>query len=69
MHREVFGGLVGGAIKKDKLFYFGSYQGTRANDQLLATSVVAVPPDLTGDRSAAERYREPSLFTQLERPD
>ena len=51
MHREVFGGFVGGPIKKDKLFYFASYQGTRANDQLLATSLVAVPPDLTSDRS------------------
>jgi Carboxypeptidase regulatory-like domain len=53
MHREVFGGFVGGPIKKDKLFYFASYQGTRANDQLLATSLVAVPPDLTSDRSPA----------------
>jgi hypothetical protein len=51
MHREVFGGLIGGAIKKDKLFYFASYQGQRAVDQLLATSFVAVPPDLTSDRS------------------
>lgn len=51
MHREVFGGYVGGPLKEDKLFYFASYQGTRANDQLLATSLVAVPPDLTSDRS------------------
>jgi Carboxypeptidase regulatory-like domain len=53
MHREVFGGFVGGPIKRDKLFYFGSYQGTRADDQLLATSLVAVPPHLTSDRSAS----------------
>lgn len=62
MHREVFGGYVGGPIVKDKLFYFASYQGTRANDQLLGTSLVAVPAvnpnnpgsvNLTSDRSAA----------------
>jgi hypothetical protein len=52
MRREVFGGYVGGQIIKDKLFYFGSYQGQRVNDELLATSLVAVPPHLTSDRSA-----------------
>jgi len=53
MHRDVFGAYVGGPIKKDKLFFFGSYQGQRVTDQLLATSLVAVPPGLTNDRSAA----------------
>ena len=52
MHRNVFGGYVGGPIKKDKLFYFVSYQGQRVADQLLGTSLVAVPPSLTDDRSA-----------------
>ena len=50
MHRNVFGGYVGGPIIKDKLFFFGSYQGQRVSDQLLATSYVAVPPDLTDAR-------------------
>lgn len=53
MHRETFGGYFGGPLIKDKLFYFASYQGQRAEDQLLATSLVAVPPGLTSDRSAA----------------
>jgi len=52
LHRNVFGAMYGGPIKKDKLFFFGSYQGQRVSDQLLGTSLVAVPPGLTSDRSA-----------------
>ena len=37
-----FGGTVGGPIKKDKVFYFGDYQGTRTN-QGLDTGLISVP--------------------------
>jgi hypothetical protein len=53
LHRNVFGGMIGGPVKKDKLFFFASYQGQRVSDQFLGTSLVAVPPGLTSDRSAS----------------
>ena len=34
LHRNVFGGTLGGPIKKDKMFFFGSYQGVRVSDAL-----------------------------------
>jgi hypothetical protein len=54
MHRNVFGAYVGGPIQKDKLFFFGSYQGQRVSDQLLANSIVAVPPGLTDTNRTAQ---------------
>ncbi|HEV3329664.1 MAG TPA: carboxypeptidase-like regulatory domain-containing protein [Bryobacteraceae bacterium] len=32
LNQNQFGGVIGGPIKKDKLFIFGSYQGTRQRD-------------------------------------
>jgi Carboxypeptidase regulatory-like domain/TonB dependent receptor len=54
MHRNVFGAYLGGPIKKDKLFFFASYQGQRVSDQLLANSIAAVPPGLTDSNRTAQ---------------
>src|SRR6202046_834241 len=39
-----FGGTVGGPIRKDKIFFFGDYQGTRST-QGVDTGQIAVPSD------------------------
>jgi hypothetical protein len=51
--RNQFGATIGGPIKKDKLFYFGSYQGVRIASAESSTKEITVPLGLTGDRSLA----------------
>jgi Carboxypeptidase regulatory-like domain/TonB dependent receptor len=51
VNRNAFGGTIGGPIIKDKLFFFGSYQGVRIADQAASTKDVTVPLGLTDDRS------------------
>ena len=51
LNRNQFGATLGGPIKKDKLFYFLSYQGVRIADQESSTKDVTVPLGLTDDRS------------------
>jgi flavin-binding protein dodecin len=49
--RNQFGATLGGPIKKNKLFYFLSYQGVRIADAADATKDATVPLGLTNDRS------------------
>ncbi len=51
LNRNQFGATLGGPIKKDKLFYFLSYQGVRIADSTDSTKEVTVPLTLTNDRS------------------
>ncbi len=50
-----FGGTLGGPLKKDKVFFFGDYQGTR-NVQGIETGVLPVPSstDRNGNLTDAE---------------
>ena len=52
LKRNQFGGTVGGPIKKNKIFYFGGFQGTILHSiPSFGTSKVPTPEMLTGDWS------------------
>jgi hypothetical protein len=54
LRQNQYGGTIGGAIIKDKLFFFGSFQGTRQlNGVSTSCSTSFVTPPLTDDRSRA----------------
>ncbi len=53
LHRYTLGGSLGGALIKDKLFGYISYQHTHASDLEIGTSRTAVPTGLGNARDAA----------------
>ncbi len=56
-HQNEFGGTVGGPIKKNKIFFFGSYDGYRFDS--------ASPPGYQSIPTAASRNGDFSAFPQL----
>ena len=51
LNRNQFGATIGGPVKKDKLFYFVSYQGVRVADAEPSLKPLTVPVTLTDDRT------------------
>lgn len=61
LNQNQFGGVLGGPIKKDKLFVFGSYQGTRSRNGVAPngnTTGAVLPPIPDGDRTSATWLRQ-----------
>jgi hypothetical protein len=48
LNENIFGGSLGGPIRKDKLFFYGTYEGTRTRQQTPQTGVVLTPDARNG---------------------
>ena len=60
INQNQFGGVLGGPVKKDKIFFFFSYQGTRQKNGASTTTYqpgVILPPVPGGDRSNTAQFR------------
>jgi hypothetical protein len=70
LNRWTMGATLGGAIKKDKIFFFVAYQHLSSTDQSTGISQMTVPSGLTSDRSvagldaAAVSYQGSGTFTK-----
>ncbi len=52
LHYNRYGAIVGGPVRKDKLFFFGAYQGIHNSDAMNGAKTLTTPLHLTDDRSA-----------------
>src|SRR5262249_985935 len=60
LHWNQFGGTFGGPIRRDKTFFFGSYQGFRVATNTFVNGVlVPLVPQRTGDFSALAAAKRP----------
>jgi carboxypeptidase family protein len=65
LKQNQFGGTIGGPVVKDKLFFFGSYQGTRQRNGLDSTCLgnFFTPTEITSDAASRNATALGAAFT------
>jgi hypothetical protein len=53
-HHNQFGGTIGGALIKNKLFFFGDYEGFRQDEPATSYTVTPTPSEVEGNYSASK---------------
>ncbi len=67
--RNQFGGSVGGALRKDRTFYFTDYEGRRIREGITRTANVPTALERVGDFSRSGRLLPIDVFTQQPFPN
>ncbi|MGB7745369.1 MAG: carboxypeptidase regulatory-like domain-containing protein [Terracidiphilus sp.] len=63
---EQYGGTLGGPIKRDKLWYFGSFEGEHQPSTASENPIILSTPGVTTNTSGVGIYTHPVIFTNYD---